>query len=357
MSSNDKFIGWVAHDKTAVDGKMVWEEYPVKQWKETDIEMDILTCGICFSEISTLRSGWGESAYPLVVGHEIVGKVTRVGKDVKHLKVGDRAGVGAQCDSCHKCHQCGKGQEPYCDTLVGTYNSKFLDGSGKTQGGYAKKWRGPGHFSVKIPDNLESHIASPLMCGGITIYSPLAAYGCGKPEGKKVGIIGIGGIGAFGLAFAKSLGAETIVAISTTSSKKDLAKDLGATDFVAMKENPEDYKRLRRSLDIIINTANNADEPYDKYLSMIRPRGHLVNIAVPESPVMPIPIGNLLFGGVNIGGSAIGGIPEIEEMLKHAGEKKPNFMIEKRKMSDANQAVKDMVAGKPRFRYCLVNDE
>jgi alcohol dehydrogenase (NADP+) len=288
---------------------------------------------VCASDIHTLRSGWGETDYPAVVGHEIVGIVTRVGKDITHIKEGDRVGVGAQSDSCLECERCKHGMETYCDSMVGTYNSKYADGSGKTRGGYAKHWRGPGHFAVPIPDNLESHIAAPLMCGGITIASPLMDYGCGGPDGKRVGIVGVGGIGHFGIGFAKALGATTIVAISTTSSKKDMAHELGATDFVAMKENPEDWKRFRRGLDIIINTASNEDAPFDTYIWMLRPRGHLINIAIPEKPVMSIPIPALLFSGANIGGSAMGGIPQIEKMLKLAGDKKPNFMIEKRKVS------------------------
>lgn len=221
----------------------------------------------------TLRSGWGPSQYPTVVGHEIVGKVTRAGSAVTHLQVGQRVGVGAQSDSCLKCRRCDAGRESYCDKMGGTYQGKFVDGSGTGMGGYARRWRGPSHFAVPIPDNLETHVAGPLMCGGITIFSPLDDYGCGGPNGKKVGIVGIGGIGSFGLAFAKAMGAEKIVAISTTSSKKDLAMELGATDFVAMKDNPDDYKRLRRELDIIINTASNPDQPFDKYVWMLRPRG------------------------------------------------------------------------------------
>ncbi|UZJ52959.1 hypothetical protein CBS101457_002279 [Exobasidium rhododendri] len=357
MTTQEAFQGWVAHDKSAVDGKLVWEEYKVKEFKEDDVELKVLACGICASDISTLKSGWGPSDYPTVVGHEIVGIVTKAGKDIKHIKVGDRVGVGAQSESCLECKQCKDGKEPYCDSIQGTYQGKFADGSGKSMGGYAKKWRGPGHFCVAIPDNLESHIAGPLMCGGATIYSPLEDYGCGGPDGKRVGIIGVGGIGAFGIAFAKALGAEQIVAISQSSGKKELAHELGATDFVAMKENPEDWKRFRRGLDIIVNTANNEDAPFDTYAWMLRPRGHFVQIAIPEAPVMPIPIGAILFTGANIGGSALGGIPQIGRMLKLAGDKKPNFMIEKRKMSDANQAVRDMVAGKPRFRYCLINED
>lgn len=357
MSSTDqKFMGWVAHDKTAVEGNMKWEEFTPKEWTENDIEGDVICCGICFSDIHTLRSGWGSTDYPTVVGHEIVLKATRVGKNIKHIQPGQRVGVGAQSDSCRDCKQCQAGLESYCDNLQGTYQGKFLDGKGKSYGGYANKWRGPGHFAVPIPDGLESHIAGPLMCGGITIASPLMDYGVGQENCKRVGIIGVGGIGAFGIAFAKALGAEQIVAISTTSNKESLARELGATDFVAMKDKPDDHKRFRRSLDLIIATANNHDQPYDKFCWMLRPRGHLINIAVPEQAVMPIPVGALIFSGASIGGSAIGGIPQITKMLQIAADKKPNFMIEKRSMKDANQAVKDMVDGKPRFRYSLMNE-
>lgn len=376
--SDEKFLGWVGHDKLAAQGNLRWEEFTPKEWTEEDIQMDVsacisglhrplqsyiytlhlqvLACGVCASDLHTLRSGWGPSDYPTVVGHEIVGKVTRVGKNIKHIRIGQRVGVGAQSDSCRHCKQCKAGLESYCDQMQGTYQGNFLDNKGKSMGGYAQKWRGPGHFAVPIPDGLESHVAGPLMCGGITIFSPLQDYGCGTAQCKNVGVVGIGGIGAFGLAFAKALGAETIVAISQTTAKKDMAMGLGATDYVAMKENPEDHKRLRRSLDLIVVTANNHDQPYDKYVWMLRPRGHLVNIAYPEQAVMPIPIGALLYSGTSIGGSAIGGVPQIASMLKLAAEKKPNFMIEKRWMKDANQAILDMDDGKPRFRYALIND-
>lgn len=175
---------------------------------------------------------------------------------------------------------------------------------------------------------------------------------------KRVGIVGIGGIGAFGVAFAKALGAETIVAIGHTASKKDLAMDLGATDFVATgdgKTNPL-VPKYRAGLDLIIVTANNADQRYDYYLQALRPLGHLINVAIPESPTMPIPIGGLCFSGANIGGSAIGGPKQIAEMYALAAEKKPKFLIEKRDMKDANQAVVDMSNGKPRFRYALINE-
>lgn len=302
-----------------------------------------------------MRSGWGPTEYPTVVGHEIVGKITKVGSDVKDgYKVGDIVGIGAQCDSCEQCEQCKKESNSYCDGMVGTYSGKFKDGSGRSMGGYASKWRGPATLAIPIPDGLDLSVAAPLLCGGATAYSPLRDYGCGQENGKRVAIVGVGGIGAFGLNWAKALGADEIVAISTTASKKDLAMQLGATDFLAMKDDPEGHKKYRRHFDIILNTAADENMDFDKFVFMLRPRGHLINIAVPEKPCKPVPIGALLFSGANIGGSAIAGRAQLREMLDLAVSAKPNFMIEKRKMSEANEAVKDMVAGKPRFRYTLM---
>lgn len=322
--------------------------------------MDIICCGICYSDISTMSAGWGPPIRPLVVGHEIVGTVTKVGKNVKHIKEGERGGVGAQSDSCRSCHMCDQQLESYCAKgLTGTYNGEYTNGSGKSFGGYATKWRGPGHFVIPVPDGLESHIAGPLMCGGVTIYSPLKRYGCGNPDVQTVGIVGIGGIGAFGLAFAKALGAKNVVAIGHSPNKKEVAMELGATDFISTgdgKTNPL-LEKYHKKMDLIIVTANNADQRYDYLVQSLRPGGHVIAIAVPEKPVMPIPMGAILFSGGNIGGSAIGAPSQIAEMLQLAADKKPNFMIQKRKMSEANQAVQDMVAGKPRFRYCLINGE
>lgn len=311
------------------------------------------------SDLSTMSDGWGKATRPLCVGHEIVGKVTHVGANVKDVKVGDRMGVGAQSDSCHKCRNCEAGEEPFCkDGIVGTYNGQFKNGSGPSFGGYAKKWRGPRHFAVHIPEGLDSSVAAPLMCGGITIFSPLHRYGTGSKDVKRVGIVGVGGIGAFGIAFAKALGAETIVAIGHSPSKKDAAFKLGATDYVSTSEgSTELLGKYKQDLDLIINTANHTTQDYASLIKSLRPRGHIVNIAIPHGPVQPIPVGALISTGAALGGSCVGGPKEIEYMLKVAAEKKPVFMVEERKLSDANQAVVDMEANKARFRYVLLNDK
>merc|ERR1712157_557241 len=172
---------------------MKWEKFEPKQWRETDIEIKIECCGVCASDLHTARSGWGPTRYPCVVGHEIVGTVSRVGKETKGFKIGDRVGVGAQSDSCKKCSACKDGLEPWCENgIVGTYNGDYsaTDGSGYSMGGYATYSRVPAHFAVHIPESLPSAVAAPLMCGGVTVYNPLKSNGCGTEGVKNVGVVG-----------------------------------------------------------------------------------------------------------------------------------------------------------------------
>lgn len=198
MSSEPQFNGWVAHDTSAAKGNMSWGAYTPKPFSEDDVDIEISHCGVCGSDVHTLSSGWGPTAFPCVVGHEIVGRAIRVGANAQRergINVGDRVGVGAQAGSCLKadCEMCAAGDETYCPHMVQTYGSKFPDGS-KSFGGYADYSRTPGHFVVKIPDGLESEDAAPMLCGGVTVYSPLKKNGCGTTA-KRVGIVGIGGLG------------------------------------------------------------------------------------------------------------------------------------------------------------------
>jgi len=360
MSGADyKFFGWLGKDKNSVEGKMVWEEYTPKTWSENDVDIKITHCGICASDLHTLRSGWGPSNYPVCVGHEIVGHIVRVGKNVTHLKLGDRVGVGAQAGSCLKCEQCTEGHESYCNRgQIGTYNGKYPEeeGAGKSYGGYADYTRLPSHFAIKIPDGVPSEIAAPLMCGGVTVYSPLKHNGAGTTA-KKVGIIGIGGLGHFGLLFAKALGAE-VYAISHSDSKKEDATKMGADHFIAYKDDIKAaFKPYKRQLDLIICTTNNADMPLPDFCSLLRPRtGKLVFVGLPESAIQ-MPLFSLIMNGIYLGGSAIGGVPEITEMLELVAKHKVFGWVQTRPMKDANQAILDMDAGKPRYRFVLVNEK
>lgn len=291
--------------------------------------------------------------------HEIVGTVSRVGKEVTGFKIGDRVGVGAQSDSCKQCGACQEGLEPWCEGgIVGTYNGDYskTDGSGFSMGGYAKYSRVPAHFAVHIPDELPSVVAAPLMCGGVTVYNPLKTNGCGTEGVKRVGVVGIGGLGHFALLFAKALGAEKITAISHTHSKEKLARELGATDFIASADK-DAYAPHKRSLDLLILTNNNADMPIHEYLSLVRPHGKVVAVGIPEQPCQPTPLPALAFTGVFLGGSLIGGPSVIKEMLQLAAKQNLKPMIEQRDMSDANQVLKDMDAAKARFRYVMVNKD
>ncbi|PSN66739.1 GroES-like protein [Corynespora cassiicola Philippines] len=352
MAANSEFVGWVASDPSSVDGNMAWTNFEPKQFAETDIEMDVTHCGVCGSDIHALRSGWGPSIYPLVVGHEIVGKVTRVGSDVKGVKVGDRMGIGAQTDSCHDCQKCTTDRENYCKKLVVTYNSKYP--SGETAfGGYAKKWRGPADFAFHIPDALPSEIAAPLLCGGLTVWSPLRANGAGP--GKRVGVIGVGGLGHFAVSFAKALGSDKVVAISRKANKKDDALKMGADEYIATDDDPEWASKNADTLDLIICTVSGNNIPMAQYLQLLDVNGTIVQVGAPEDPIPGFSAHALIGKGIKLAGSMIGNRRYANEMLEFAAKNKITAWVQVRPMNDANQVIQDMEAGKARYRYVLQN--
>ena len=300
--------------------------------------------------------------YPCCVGHEIVGHAVRVGsKAEKCIKVGDRVGVGAQSFSCLKpdCEECSAGLESYCPHLAPTYNAKYknLDTGedlGKTYGGYANYWRGPSHFVIPIPDAIPSAEAAPMLCGGITTYAPLIHNGAGP--GKRVGIVGVGGLGHFGILWAKALGCDKVVAISRTKAKRDDAQKMGADEYIATDEDKDWHKQHARSLDIIVSTVSGSNMPLQKYLQLLRTRGQFIQVGAPEDHLPSFTAFVLIARGVKIGGSSVGSPKEIEEMLNLAAEKKVKPWIQERPLKDANQAVVDFEKGNPRYRYTLVNE-
>jgi len=290
------------------------------------------------------------------VGHEIVGTVVKLGANVKHLKIGDRAGVGAQSGGCLKCPRCTHDQEAYCDEgEVGTYNSRYPDKS-KSYGGYADYSRVPAHFVFKIPDAIPSDIAAPMLCGGVTVYSPLKYHGAGTTA-KKVGIIGIGGLGHFGVLFAVALGAE-VYAISHSDSKKEDVLKMGAKHFIATGNDPAAaFKPYFRELDLIVCTVNDESMPVAEYVKLVKPRtGKVIFVGAPENPIS-LNLFPLIVNGVTIGGSLIGSPVEIREMLDLAATQHIRSWVQNRSIKDANQAVLDMTAGKARYRYVLVNEK
>lgn len=351
-----KFQGWLGLDADSVNGKMQWQGYEPKTWEETDVDIKVTHCGICGSDLHTLRSGWGETLYPCCVGHEIVGTAVKVGSKAENgIKVGDRVGVGAQSSSCLQpdCEECSSGDENYCPRTVGTYNSKYPDGS-KSYGGYSDYARVPSHFVFKIPDSLPSEHAAPMLCGGITVYSPLKRYGAGP--GKKVGVIGIGGLGHFAVIFAKALGSDKVVAISRNSKKRDDALKMGADELIATDEDADWANKHARSLDLIICTVSSPKMPFPAYLQLLRTHGIIVQVGAPEDSIPAFNAFSLLAKGTKIGGSGIGSPAEIKEMLDLAAKQNIRAWVEPRPLKDANQAVLDMVDNKARYRYVLINE-
>lgn len=242
------------------------------------MEVEIKYCGICGSDIHTLTSGWGETKYPQIVGHEIVGVISAVGPNVKELRVGDRVGIGAQCYACRKsdCDACGQNKQNICSNVLGTYDGFYPDHQ-QTQGGYAERIRVCETFAFKLPDGIDSEVAGPLMCAGVTVYAPLVR--CGVKSGMKVGVVGIGGLGHLGLQFAAALGAE-VTAISHSSRKKDDALKLGAKHFIET-QNADQVKQHAREFDVILCTANGAKNNYQEWISMLAPRGRFIMVGMP----------------------------------------------------------------------------
>ncbi|BFZ58446.1 hypothetical protein PYCC9005_005508 [Savitreella phatthalungensis] len=372
MSDDSHFQGWCAHQTKDNIGKLKYGSFTPKKFTEDDVEFKVSYSGICASDLHTLSGGWGELSkdkLPLVVGHEGVGKVTRVGKNVKDIKIGDIVGVGAQSGSCLECPNCTEGHENYCDKgQVGTYNSTYRDGSGNSTGSYATYMRVPAHFAIPIPDGLDLTVAAPLMCGGVTTFSPVQRGLGWTPEkginralfphlkeGEKprVGVIGIGGLGHFGLLWAKVMGAE-VVAISHTHSKEEAARKLGASHFIASSDKSE-MKKARRTIDVLVCTINEGLDAatLTSFLSLLRVGQTLWLVGAPEKP-LELPAFPLLMSGVGISGSAIGDTTQLRTALKLAAEHKDfNAMVQVVDASDTNQACLDLQAGKARFRYVL----
>lgn len=292
------------------------------------------------------------------MGHEIVGHAVRVGAKVNGIKVGDRVGVGAQSGACMNqkgdCDSCAHGLEQHCPHSVTTFDSKWPDGS-KSYGGYADYWRGQGDLVIPIPDGMPSEIAAPMLCGGITAFSPLTQHGAGP--GRRVGIVGVGGLGHFGIMGAAALGCDAIVAISRSGAKKEDALKMGATDFIATDEDPGWVKKHRNSLDIIVSTVSSPKMPLQKYLSLLKFNGTFVQVGAPEDPIPGFNAFALIGKRVKITGSMIGSPNEIKDMLKFFAEKGVRTWNNNVPMKQANQAIKDMDAGKARYRFVLVNEK
>jgi uncharacterized zinc-type alcohol dehydrogenase-like protein len=313
-----------------------------------DVALDISYAGICHSDIHQVAEEWGPAIFPMVPGHEIAGIVTSVGSGVTKFAVGDKIGVGVFVDSCRSCTSCVQGLQQYCvEGMTGTYNGLERDGKTVAMGGYSNVFVINQDYAVKIPDNLPMEGVAPLLCAGITLYSPIKHWNVGP--GMKVAVMGLGGLGHMGVKFAVAMGAEVTV-LSHSPSKQADAIAMGAHHFISTK-NPENLTPLAKSFDLILNTVS-AELEIGDFLNLLKLDGTLVVIGLPGKPYQ-VHVGSLLNGRRSIAGSMIGGIPEIQEMLNFCAEKSIVSDVEVIDASYINEAYKRTIASDVKYRFVI----
>lgn len=316
-------------------------KYEAGELGHDQVEVRISHCGICHSDVHLVDNDWGISKYPFIPGHEIVGTVTAIGRDVRSRTVGERVGIGWQADSCGICEWCRQGEEQLCAKAQPTCVGR--------NGGYADSIRVNARFAVAVPGGLESENVAPLLCAGITVYSPLRNFGV-RPF-SRVGVIGIGGLGHLGLQFARAFGAE-VTAFSTSKDKADEARQLGAHHFVNTRETGA-IKKVAGCFDLLLSTAN-ADQDWPSYVNALRPKGALVFLGVPQSPVS-LPVFPLIAGQRAVAGSPTGSPRDLEEMLDVAARHNVKAVTERFPMSKANEAIAKVKKNQVRYRAVLAN--
>ena len=314
-----------------------------------DVQIDVAFCGVCHSDLHQVRGEWAGTLYPCVPGHEIVGRVSAVGAHVSRHRIGDLVGVGCIVDSCRHCEDCGAGLENYCDHMVGTYNGPTLDAPGHTLGGYSQRIVVDERYVLKVR-HPEAQLAAvaPLLCAGITTWSPLRHWKAGP--GKKVGIVGIGGLGHMGLKLARALGAH-VVAFTTSASKRDSALALGAHEVV-VSSNADEMAAHAKSFDLILDTVA-APHDLDAYSQLIKRDGTLTLVGAPSTPHPSPAVFSLIMKRRAIAGSMIGGIPETQEMLDFCAEHGIAAEVEVIGADQVNEAYERVLASDVRYRFVI----
>jgi len=319
-----------------------------RELQPDDVHIKITYCGVCHSDIHTVQNDWGNSKYPVVPGHEIIGTVEAVGKNVSNYKQGDIVGVGCMVDSCRDCSACEDHLEQFCEKgMVGTYNGPNKHLGGHTFGGYSQEILVHQYYVLSIPENLDEKAVAPLLCAGITTYSPLNHWGV--KEGDKVGVIGLGGLGHMGIKFANALGAN-VVMITTSPSKAEDAKKLGAHQ-VLIRKNEEEMAEHRGSFDFILNTIP-VGHKMDPYINLLKVDGTMVLVGAVE-PLEPFHGGGIIMGRKRIAGSLIGGIKETQEMLDFCGKHNIVSEIEIIDIKDINDAYERVVKADVKYRFVI----
>ncbi len=340
-----------AYAAASAKSSMAQTTIPRREPTERDVQIEILFCGICHSDLHTVRDEWASvwpTVYPCVPGHEIVGRVTKVGAKVANHKAGDLVAVGCLVDSDHTCAQCQKGLEQFCASATFTYNAPDKHGTAPvTYGGYSDSIVVDERFVLRVPTNLDLAATAPLLCAGITTYSPMRHWEVGK--GKKVGIVGLGGLGHMGVKFAHALGAQTVV-FTTSPGKVEDAKRLGA-DEVVISKNASEMSKHVGSFDFILDAVS-ADHDINAYLNLLKPDGTVTLVGAPEKP-LAVSAFSLLFGRRSLSGSPIGGIPETQEMLDFCGKHNITADVEVVAVQQVNEAYERLLKGDVKYRFCI----
>jgi uncharacterized zinc-type alcohol dehydrogenase-like protein len=340
-----KTTGYAAKDATTPLAPFSFERRDVGSH---DVQIEILYCGVCHSDIHQVRNEWGNSIYPMVPGHEIVGRIARVGSEVTRFKEGDLAGVGCFVDSCRVCRNCKEGEEQYCENhLVSTYNGTEKDEKTPTYGGYSSQLVVDENYTLKVPTNLPLEKVAPLLCAGITTYSPLRRFKVGP--GQKVGVVGLGGLGHMGVKLAASMGAEVTV-FSTSPAKEKDARGLGAHHFVVTKD-PANLESLAGRFDFILDTVS-ASHDINAYLNLLGREGAMVLVGAPEKP-LEVSAFSVITNGRTLAGSMIGGIRETQEMLDYCAENNITSDVEVIPIERIDEAYERTVKGDVRYRFVI----
>ncbi|OWM91579.1 8-hydroxygeraniol dehydrogenase-like [Punica granatum] len=340
-----KAFGWAARDTS---GHLSPFQFSRRATGENDVTFKVLYCGICHSDLHSIRNEWGDAMYPMVPGHEIVGVVEEVGSKVTKFKAGDRVGVGCLVGSCGSCESCDSDFENYCPKFIPTYNSIYHDGT-LTYGGYSNIMTADEHFMVAIPDSLPLDAVAPLLCAGATVYSPLKYYGLDKP-GLHLGVVGLGGLGHIAVKFAKAMGLKVTV-IDICPEKEQYAMErLGADAFMLSQDN-EQMQSAMATMDGIIDTVP-VVHPLLPLIRLVKSHGKLLMVGIPDKPLQ-LPAFPLLSGRKLVGGSLMGGLKETQEMINFAAKHNITSDIEVIKMDYVNTAMERLEKADVRFRFVI----
>jgi uncharacterized zinc-type alcohol dehydrogenase-like protein len=339
-----------AYSATSATSPLASATIPRRDPTDQDVQIEILFCGICHSDLHQVRNEWSgvmPTVYPCVPGHEIVGKVTKVGSAVKNFKPGDLAAVGCMVDSDRTCKECQAGLEQFCRNFTLTYNFPDKHLGGVTYGGYSDSIVVDQRFVLRVPGNLNQAGVAPLLCAGITTYSPMRHWGVTK--GKKVGVVGLGGLGHMGVKFAHALGAHVVV-FTTSANKKDDALRLGSDEVVVSRNNDEMQKHAG-SFDFILDCVS-ADHDVSAYINLLGRDGNLTLVGAPEKP-FPVSAFGLIFGRRSLSGSPIGGIPETQEMLDFCGQHNITSDVEVIPIQKVNEAYERLLKADVKYRFSI----